>query len=252
MIQTDNIKQMSKALRLSTLSSRCEAILHQAQIESPSYQEFLELILTNEINQRKANEEKKRLKQAKLPKDCNLDNFDFNFSAGLTKPQMKLLRELHWIEQTYNVVLVGPSGTGKTYTAAGLVRDAALNGYRAYFITMENLMAIIRLKDLTPKALGQYNKLLKAHIIAIDDIMLMPIKKDEAVGFFNFINTLHGKCSIVITTNKTPTEWAETLEDEVLASALLDRLLFHCEVIRLSGNSYRMENRKTIFEQENI
>ena len=214
MIQTDNIKQMSKTLRLSSLSSKCESILHQAQIESPSYQEFLELILTNEINQRKSNEEKKRLKQAKLPKDCNLDNFDFNFSAGLTKPQMKQLRELHWVEQTYNVVLVGPSGTGKTYTAAGLVRDAALNGYRAYFITMEDLMAIIRLKDLTPKALSQYNKLLKAHIIAIDDIMLMPIKKDEAVGFFNFINTLHGKCSIVITTNKTPTEWAETLEEK--------------------------------------
>ena len=165
---------------------------------------------------------------------------------------MKQLWELHWVEQTYNVVLVGPSGTGKTYTSAGLVRDAALNRYRAYFITMEDLMAIIRLKDLTPKALSQYNKLLKAHIIAIDDIMLMPIKKDEAVGFFNFINTLHGKCSIVIITYKTPTEWAETLEDEVLASALLDRLLFHCEVIRLSGTSYRMENRKTIFEQEKL
>lgn len=97
--------------------------------------------------------------------------------------------------------------------------------------------------------MSAYNRLLKAHLVAIDDIMLMPIKSDEATGFFNLINALHEKCSVVITTNKTPVEWAQTLDDEVLASALLNRLLYKCQVIRLSGVSYRMENRKSIFEQ---
>jgi DNA replication protein DnaC len=80
--------------------------------------------------------------------------------------------------------------------------------------------------------------------------MLFPVKKEDSAAFFNLINTLHEKVSIIITTNKSPTEWAETLDDEVLASALLDRLLYKCEVVKLSGNSYRMENRKTIFKQE--
>ena len=84
-----------------------------------------------------------------------------------------------------------------------------------------------------------------------DDIMLLPVGREEAAGFFNLINALHEKASVIITTNKAPTEWAKTLDDEVLATALLDRLLYRCEVVKLSGKSYRMGNRKTIFGTEN-
>ena len=85
---------------------------------------------------------------------------------------------------------------------------------------------------------------------AIDDIMLFPVKKEEATAFFNLINTLHEKTSIIITTNKAPTEWTQMLDDEVLTSALLDRLLYRCEVVKLTGTSYRLENRKTIFKKD--
>jgi DNA replication protein DnaC len=114
---------------------------------------------------------------------------------------------------------------------------------------MGEIINILKMREITSSAMNAYKRLLKAHLIAIDDIMLLPINKNEATAFFNLINQLHEKCSIIITTNKSPKKWAETLDDEVLASALLDRLLFHCEVIKLSGNSYRMENRKTIFEK---
>ena len=97
---------------------------------------------------------------------------------------------------------------------------------------------------------GRPDSVLHADLIAIDDIMLFPIKKEDSSAFFNLINTLHEKVSIIITTNKSPTEWAETLDDEVLASALLDRLIYKCEVIKLSGASYRMENRQTILKKE--
>ena len=99
---------------------------------------------------------------------------------------------------------------------------------------------------MTSSALNAYNRLLKAHVIAIDDIMLFPMKKNEAVAFFNLIDHLHEKCSVIITTNKSPKQWAETLEDEVLATALLDRLLYRCEVLKLDGNSYRIENQYSI------
>ena len=142
---------------------------------------------------------------------------------------------------------MGPSGTGKTYIASGLIYDALKKGRRAYMLTMQNLISIIKMKDISPTALRAYTRLIKAEVLAIDDIMLLPIKKEDAVGFFNMINMLHGNTSIIITTNKAPTEWVQALDDEVLATALLDRLLYHCEVIRLKGSSYRMENRKTIF-----
>ncbi|ALO14106.1 Chromosomal replication initiator protein DnaA [Salinivirga cyanobacteriivorans] len=245
----DQIKNYADILRLTKLKNEPEVVLHQAQIDKPSYQEFALLLLQREVQHRRKTDLERRLKLARLPKDHNLDKYDFNMANGMSVPQLKQLRELLWLEQNYNLILMGPSGTGKTYVAAGLVNDAVKSGHKAYFITMEELVTVLKMKEMTSTALNTYNRLLKAHLVAIDDIMLFPIKKHEAVAFFNLINHLHEQTSVIITTNKSPQQWAEMLDDEVLATALLDRLLFKCEVVKLTGKSYRMENRKTIFEQ---
>lgn len=242
-IITDEIRAYAKALRLSNLRAKCSDIIHKAQIDAPTYTDFLVDVLKQEVNVRQQNDLTRRMRQAKLPRSCNLDSFDFNHSAGITKPQLKQLRELVWLDQMYNIIFMGPSGTGKTYMTSGLIRDAVMKGYKAQFITMDNLVSILRMKDISSSALKAYNSLAKCSLIGIDDIMLMPMKKEEAVAFFNLINTLHEKTSIIITTNKAPTEWVEILQDEVLATALLDRLLYRCDVVKLTGSSYRMENR---------
>jgi DNA replication protein DnaC len=248
MEQIRQIKQYADTLRLTQLRNKAETVIHQAQIDKPTYLELVYDILKAEVLQRQKNDYERRLKLAHLPSTHNLDQYDFNHANGVTKPQLKQLRELLWLEQNYNVILMGPSGTGKTYLAAGLVYQAVNSGYRAYFMNMEEIITILKMKEMVSSALGTYNRLLKAHLVAIDDIMLLPIKKHEAVAFFNLINQLHEQCSIIITTNKSPKQWAETLEDEVLATALLDRILYRCEVVKLSGSSYRMEHRKRIFE----
>lgn len=248
MEQIRQIKQFADTLRLTQLRNKAELVIHQAQIDKPSYLELVYDILKAEVLQRQKNDYDRRLKLAHLPSAHNLDQYDFNHANGVTKPQLKQLRELLWLEQNYNVILMGPSGTGKTFLAAGLISQAINSGYRAYFMTMEEIITVLKMKEMVSAALGTYNRLLKAHLIAIDDIMLLPIKKHEAVAFFNLINHLHGQCSIIITTNKSPKQWAETLDDEVLATALLDRILYRCEVVKLTGNSYRMEHRKRIFE----
>ncbi|WP_027471853.1 IS21-like element helper ATPase IstB [Saccharicrinis fermentans] len=250
MKQIEQIKQYAELLRLTQTKKFPEETLHQAQIDKLSYTEFTLELLKKEVLHRQNTDLERRLKLARLPKKHQLDNYDFNVANGITKPQLKQLRELMWLEQNYNLVLMGPSGTGKTYIAAGLVHDAVVAGYKSYFITMEELVTILKMKEMTSSALNAYNRLTKAHLIAIDDIMLFPIKKHEAVAFFNLVNHLHEQTSVIITTNKSPKQWAETLEDEVLATALLDRLLYRCEVLKLEGKSYRMENRKTIFSHE--
>lgn len=133
---------------------------------------------------------------------------------------------------------------------AGLIRDAVMKGYRALFMTMESLVNILRMEDVSSSAMNVYNSILKCNLLGIDDIMLMPMKKAEAVAFFNLVNNLHEKTSIIITTNKAPTEWVEILQDEVLAAALLDRLLYRCDVVKLTGTSYRMENRSGFLTME--
>ena len=114
--------------------------------------------------------------------------------------------------QIYNIILMGPSGTGKTFLAAGLCADAVARGYSAYFRTMEELINMLKMKDFTRTAKADYKRLLKASLIVIDDIMLFPIEKTHAVSLFNFINNLYEKTSFIITTNKKPTEWAAMLE----------------------------------------
>ncbi|MEI6823806.1 MAG: IS21-like element helper ATPase IstB [Bacteroidota bacterium] len=249
MEKINQIKQYADYLRLTLLRNQAENFIHQAQIDKSTHLDYTHSMLEKEVLQRQKTDLDRRVKLAHLPRNYDLNHYDYNFSSSINKAQMKELRELLWMEQAYNIMLMGPSGTGKSYIAAGLVNDAVNKGYRAYFTTMEDIIDVLKMKEMTASALSNYNRYLKAHLIAIDDIMMLPIKKHEAVSFFNLINHLHEQCSIIITTNKSPKQWAETLDDEVLATALLDRILYHCEVIKLEGNSYRMENRKNILSK---
>ncbi len=225
-------------------------LVQQATEDKISYADFSYKLLKSEIEHRDKRDLERRIKAAKLPLMFDLDQYDFSFENGLDKQQINQLRECLWLEQNFNIVLMGPSGAAKTYIAAGLCYDALKKGYRAYFRTMEQIIEILKMKDITRSAQVEYKKLLKAHLLVIDDIMMFVLNKQQAVGLFNFINHLHEKASFIITTNKSPEEWVKMLDDEVIATALLDRLLYHCEVLKLKGPSYRLSNRKTIFEKK--
>jgi DNA replication protein DnaC len=107
------------------------------------------------------------------------------------------------------------------------------------------------MKDITRTAASEYKRIIKAHLLVIDDIMMFPVTKQEAVAFFNLINELHGKTSVIITTNKSPKDWVDFLEDTVIVTAILERILFRCDIIKLQGKGYRMANRKNFFEFNN-
>lgn len=245
--KTKVIRDYAGQLKLMAIQDHLEKIIKKADEEKCSYLDFLLNTLQTEINHRNNRNLEKRIKAAKLPVNYDLDNYDYSFINGISKQQLKQLRECMWLEKIFNIVLMGPSGTGKTLIAAGLCYDALKSGYIAYFRTMEQINEILIMKDITRSALIEYNKLLKAHLLVIDDIMMFALEKKQAVQLFNFINHLHEKASFIITTNKSPEEWVKMLDDEVIATALLDRILYRCEVVRLSGKSYRLENRKTIF-----
>lgn len=250
MTQTDNIKDYCSRLRLSYIQQRLNSLILHAQETQPTYIDFLADVLRMESELREEHTRAQRVKMSRIPAKHDLDEYDFNFVSGISERQLAELRQLAWLEQAYNLILMGPSGTGKTYIAAGLIYDAIKAGKKGYLFTVEEIITCLRTKDISTSAMQTYSKMMHADIIAIDDIMLLPVKKEDSAAFFNLINTLHEKVSLIITTNKSPTEWAEKLDDEVLATALLDRLLYRCEVVKLSGTSYRMENRQTIFNNE--
>lgn len=247
--KTQVIMEYAAQLKLSGIHASLEEIISDANQQKSSYVDFAMNLLKLEVDNRSKRDLERRQKTAWLPLNHDLEEYDHSFTNGVARQQINQLRECMWLEQNFNLVLMGPSGVGKTYLAAGLCNDALKKGYKAYFRTMEQIMEMLKLKDITRSAGAEYKRLLKSHLLVIDDIMLFALDKQQAVALFNFINHLHEKASFIVTTNKSPEEWVNLLDDEVIATALLDRILYHCEVIRLSGKSYRMENRKTIFEK---
>jgi len=247
--KTQVIMEYAAQLKLSGIHASLEEIISDANQQKSSYVDFAMNLLKLEVDNRSKRDLERRQKTAWLPLNHDLEEYDHSFTNGMSRQQINQLRECMWLEQNFNLVLLGPSGVGKTYLAAGLCNDALKKGYKAYFRTMEQIMEMLKLKDITRSAGVEYKRLLKSHLLVIDDIMLFALDKQQAVALFNFINHLHEKASFIVTTNKSPEEWVNLLDDEVIATALLDRILYHCEVIRLSGKSYRMENRKTIFEK---
>ena len=247
--KTQVIMDYASQLKLSGIHDRLEDFIIDANEQKNSYSDFALNLLKLEVDHRSKRDLERRQKTAWLPLNHDLERYDHSFTNGLSLQQINQLRECMWLEQNFNLVLMGPSGVGKTYIAAGLCSDALRKGYKAYFRTMEQIMEMLKLKDITRSAGAEYKRLLKAHLLVIDDIMLFAMDKQQAVALFNFINHLHEKASFIVTTNKSPEEWVNLLDDEVVATALLDRILYHCEVIRLSGKSYRLKNRKTIFEK---
>jgi DNA replication protein DnaC len=241
------IKRQATRLRLPGIGANITTLLQEAEQNSPSYDEFIYNLFDEEVKGREAKQLMLKLKLAKLPVNHELDHYDFNFTSGLAATQLNQLRELNWLDQCYNIMLSGPSGTGKTFISAGLCYDAIKRGYKAYFRGMNDILVTLRLKDLTPTAMKEYKRLNEAQLIIIDDVMTLPLGRDDGNRFFVFINQIYETTSFIITTNKSPAEWAKTVDDETLATALLDRSLYKCQLIQLQGKSYRIQNRQTIF-----
>jgi DNA replication protein DnaC len=245
------IRSYCRQFKMGGLATSLDQMLIDAETNSIGYLQYTVNLFQAEASHREYNDVQKRLKSARLPHFHDLNTYDYTFENGLSKTRLSQLRELDWLDQIYNIVLMGPSGIGKTFLAAGLCADAVKKGYKAYFRTMEEIINMLKMKDYTATAMADFKRLNKANLIVIDDIMLFPVEKLQAVALFNFINQIYEKTSFIVTTNKAPSDWAVMLNDEVLATALLDRILYHSEVINLSGKSFRLKNRKTIFEPEN-
>lgn len=247
--KTETLRNLTQQLHLSGIGTSLDELLMNVQQKQSSYLDFALILLETEINHRNSQKLIRRLKNAKLPANYDLNTWQINRQNGLAKQQMAQLRECVWLEQNFNIILMGPSGTGKTFIAAGLCNEALKKGYNAFFRTMEQIIYIIKMKDITKSAAMEYANILKANLLVIDDIMMFPIEKKQSVALFNLINHLHQNASMIVTTNKSPDEWAQMMDDEVLATAILDRLLYNCEIVKLTGKSFRLDNRKTIFKK---
>lgn len=247
MTTIENVKEMLSTIKMNYTAAALGEQLISAADKALSYESFLENLLKQEIESREAKRIEQRMKHASFPLYQTLDEFDLDEQASLSKRQFNQLKELTWIEQGFNLILLGPPGVGKTMLSIGLGIHAITSGYKVFFTTMHDLVHDLKTQEILSRARTRIKRMAGADLVIIDDLMFMAMEKHEANLFFQFINKLYGQTSIIITSNKGPEDWGELLGDPAITTAILDRIVHRCEVIHLSGDSYRLKHRESIF-----
>ena len=186
------------------------------------------------------------MRSSRLPAVKTLDQFDFSFQPSIKREQIESLHELGFLERAENVILLGPPGVGKTHLAISLAIAAAESGRRVYYGTLAALIESLA----EAKAAGNLSRRLRVlthpALLVVDEIGYLPVSQDGAVLFFQLINARHERASTVLTSNNGFAEWGGVLGDEIMAAALIDRLLHHCHIVNIRGNSYRMRAHRDL------
>jgi len=252
MNQLKSLQSKLKSLRLSETSSHLPTLLEEAASNDETHAGFLMRLVDYEQRRRDEKQMEKRLKWATFPHHKTLDSFDVSEQQSLSKREFNQLKELLWMEQLFNIILLGPPGVGKTHLAIGLGIQAIHQGYKVIFTSMGELIQTLKTEEITRKSQTRMKRIRNADLVIIDDLMFMAMNSHEANLFFHLINDLHDNASVILTSNKAPKEWGELLGDPAITTAILDRIIHRAEIIHLNGDSYRMKHRKSIFEEESV
>ncbi len=241
------LKQWMNTLNMTEAAHILEESLLDAESKDWSCGQFLHHLLKHELRRREEKQRAKRMKWATFPFIKTLDDFRLDEQQSLGKRHMKQLRELLWLEHAYNLILLGPPGVGKTHLSVGLGIEALERGHRVSFVAMDTLVHLLKTQEIARTSQTRMRRILGSDLVIIDDLMFMAMEKSESNLFFQFVNKLYDQASIILTSNKGPEDWGELLGDPAITTAILDRILHRSEVIKLSGDSFRLKHRETIF-----
>ena len=242
----DRLRAMLADLKMPGALEAVDGILAQADSGAATAGEAIEQLLDAQIALRNNRRLNTAMRASRLPAVKTLGQFDFAFQPSIKREQIESLHELGFLDRRENVIFLGPPGVGKTHLAISLAIAAAESGRRVYYGTLTALIESL----VDAKAAGQISRRLRVlthpALLVVDEIGYLPVSQDGAVLFFQLINARHERASTVLTSNKGFEEWGSVLGDEIMATALIDRLLHHCHIVNIRGNSYRMREHQNL------
>ncbi|MDP9850301.1 IS21-like element helper ATPase IstB [Streptosporangium lutulentum] len=245
---TTRIRATATKLGLPHLADALSAHLSRADAAQMGYLDFLDLLLEEELAVREERRLRHALRISKMPHHKTLDAYDFSYQPELDPRRVRDLATLAFVEAKANAALLGPPGVGKTHIAVALAVAACRAGFTIYFTTLDDMVRQLKAADAIGRLASKLRTYLRPHVLVLDEVGYLPLGRDEANLVFQMISKRYEKGSIILTSNKAFSEWGQVFGDEVLATAILDRLLHHCEVLAINGPSYRLKNRLAVVD----
>lgn len=240
----ERLQTALETLGLKAVEARLENLLEQASKKEPSYADFLEELLSCEVEARRTLYMKAKLQLAHLPFVKTFEQFDFSFQPSLNERQIRELRSLRFIHEASNVIFLGLPGVGKTHLSVALAEAAIRSGLGAYFITAHDLATDLGRAYREGRLNRRMRIYLAPKVLVIDEVGYLPLDDLGTTIFFQLISARYERGSIILTSNKSYGDWGSILGDSIIATAILDRLLHHSTTINIRGESYRLKDRR--------
>jgi DNA replication protein DnaC len=232
---------LTRALKAPTLRQSVTRLAERARAESWSHEEFLAACLQREVAAREAHGGEGRIRQARFPARKSLEEFDFDHARGLKRAMIAHLGTLDFVLAKENVVFLGPPGTGKTHLAIGLGIRACQAGHRVAFATAAQWVARLADAHAQGRLQPELVRLGRYPLLVVDEVGYIPFEAEAANLFFQLVSARYERASLIVTSNKPFGRWGEVFGDDVVAAAMIDRLVHHADVVALKGDSYRLK-----------